>query len=148
MIAPTKQARFAAPRHLWWVGAAGAVWSLIGVAGYLAAETGLAQGVDLPSEQLNYFENIPAWAVAFWALGVWGSLLGAIALLFRSRLAVMLFAASIIGMLGTTMYQRAFSDLPQSMQTPGQNLFAVTIWLVTFALFAYANRMAAKGVLR
>jgi hypothetical protein len=34
-------------------------------------------------EQLDFFLGIPAWAVATWALAVWGGVLGAILLLAR-----------------------------------------------------------------
>ena len=40
------------------------------------------------------------------------------------------------------------ADLPQEMQTAGQNLFAVAIWVITIFLFIYSSRMARAGVLK
>jgi hypothetical protein len=100
-----------------------------------------------PPEQLEYFYSFPAWAVAFWALGVWGSAIGSLLLLLRKKLAVWAFGVSIIGLLGTTFYERMVAVIPQSMQSTGQNLFAVAIWVITIGLFVYASRMTAKGVL-
>ncbi len=136
-----------APWHLWVVGGVSLLWNLGGVASYMATELGQLEGMAFPPEQLAYFYGFPAWAVAFWALGVWGSALGSLLLLLRKRLAVWAYGISIIGLLGTTVYERMVAIIPESMQSTGQNLFAAAIWVITFGLFVYARRMAAKGVL-
>ena len=136
-----------APWHLWVVGAVSLLWNLAGVVSYMATELGQLEGMAFPPEQLEYFYSFPAWAVAFWALGVWGSALGSLLLLLRKKLAVWAFGVSIIGLLGTTFYERMVAVIPQSMQSTGQNLFAVAIWVITIGLFVYASRMTAKGVL-
>lgn len=136
-----------APWHLWVVGAVSLLWNLAGVVSYMATELGQLEDMAFPPEQLEYFYSFPAWAVAFWALGVWGSALGSLLLLLRKKLAVWAFGVSIIGLLGTTFYERMVAVIPQSMQSTGQNLFAVAIWVITIGLFVYASRMTAKGVL-
>jgi hypothetical protein len=136
-----------APWHLWVVGAVSLLWNLTGVVSYMATELGQLEGMAFPPEQLEYFYSFPAWAVAFWALGVWGSAIGSLLLLLRKKLAVWAFGVSIIGLLGTTFYERMVAVIPQSMQSTGQNLFAVAIWVITIGLFVYASRMTAKGVL-
>ncbi len=136
-----------APWHLWVVGAVSLLWNLTGVVSYMATELGQLEGMAFPPEQLEYFYSFPAWAVAFWALGVWGSAIGSLLLLLRKKLAVWAFGVSIIGLLGTTFYERMVAVIPQSMQSTGQNLFAVAIWVITIGLFVYASRMTAKDVL-
>ncbi len=110
--------------------------------------TGNLDAFGVPSEMHGYFYSFPAWAVAFWALGVWGCFLGSLALVFRSRWATALFGISIVGLIGTTVYERLFAELPAAMQTTGQNLFAVAIWIITIGLFIYSSRMQRNGVLR
>lgn len=136
-----------APWHLWVVGGVSLLWNLGGVASYMATELGKLEQMKIPPEQLGYFYGFPAWAVAFWALGVWGSAIGSLLLLLRKKLAVWSFGISIVGLLGTTFYERMVAVIPQSLQSTGQNLFAVAIWVITFGLFVYASRMTAKGVL-
>ena len=136
-----------APWHLWVVGVVSLLWNLMGVASYMATELGQLEGMAFPREQLEYFYSFPAWAVAFWALGVWGSAIGSLLLLLRKKLAVWSFGVSIIGLLGTTFYERMVAVVPESMQSTRQNLFAVAIWVITIGLFVYASRMTAKGVL-
>ncbi|MBD2842445.1 hypothetical protein [Erythrobacter rubeus] len=136
------------PWHLWVIGVVSLLWNAVGAASYTMTELGMLDGMGMPSEQLDYFYSFPAWAVAFWALGVWGCLFGSLALLFRSKWAVWLFGISIIGLLGTTYYQRAVADMPPSLATTGQDIFAAVIWIITIGLFFYASRMKRAGVLR
>ena len=136
------------PWHLWVVGVVSLLWNSGGAASYTMTELGMLEGMALPPEQLEYFSGFPAWAVAFWALGVWGCFFGSVALLFRSRLAVWLFGVSIVGLVGVTIFERAVAVVPASLQTQGQNLFALAIWVITIGLFFYAVRMKRAGVLR
>lgn len=136
------------PWHLWVVGVVSLLWNSGGAASYTMTELGMLEGMALPPEQLEYFSGFPAWAVAFWALGVWGCFFGSVALLFRSRLAVWLFGVSIVGLVGVTIFERAVAVVPASLQTQGQNLFALAIWVITIGLFFYAVRMKRAGVLK
>lgn len=136
------------PWHLWVVGAISLLWNSGGAISYSSTKFGMLEGSGMAPEQIEYLSNFPAWASAFWALGVWGAFIGSAALLFRSRFSVALFGVSLIGLAGTTAYQRIFSDLPESFATTGQNLFAVAIWVITLGLFIYSNRMKRAGVLK
>lgn len=136
------------PWHLWVVGIVSLLWNSGGVASYTMTELGMLEGMEFSQEQLDYFYGFPAWAVAFWALGVWGCFFGSIALLLRSRFAVWLFGVSIVGLIGTTYYERMVGDLPASFETTGQYAFAVAIWVITIGLFIYSSRMARAGVLK
>jgi type IV secretory pathway VirB6-like protein len=99
-------------------------------------------------EQLAYFYSFPAWTNAAWAVGVWGSVTGSVGLLLRKRWAQWAFAASIGGLLGTSLYTMALTDGIAVMGGIGPLLFSVVIWAFTIALFFYARAMARRGVLR
>lgn len=137
-----------APWHLWAVGIFSLLWNGAGVVSYLATAFGRLEGMGFDAQQMAYFYGFPAWAVAFWALGVWGSFLGSVALLMRRGWASAAYAVSIVGLVGTTYYERAVADIPESMETHGNLLFAGAIWAITIALFYYARRMKQSGVLR
>jgi hypothetical protein len=98
-------------------------------------------------EQLAYFYSFPAWAVACWAIGVWGALLGSVALLLRQRWAVWAFGASILGMVLTTIYNFGMTDGVRLMG-PGALAFTAVIWAVALFLFFYARAMEKRAVLR
>ena len=137
-----------APLHLWIVGVVSLLWNFGGVMSYTSTKLGYLEAMDYPPDMLAFVEGFPAWATAFWALGVWGAFFGSVALLFRSKWAVSLFGIALIGLAGTTVYQRIVADLPEGFQTTGQNLFAAAIWVITIGLFIYASRMQRAGVLR
>lgn len=136
------------PWHIWVIGGIALLWNGIGVMAFLATVTGSIDPANYPPEQIEFFNNTPLWANAFWAVGVFFALFGSLALLLRHRTAVLLFGISIIGLIGSTAYQRLSGDLPEMMQTTGQNLFALAIWAITLFLFIYANRMRGAGVLK
>jgi len=100
-----------APLHLWIVGILSLLWNAMGCFDYLATKLRLDFYMSQFTEaQLEYFYSFPAWLSIFWALGVWGSLLGSLALLLRSRWAVALFAVSLLGMIVSTAYTVLLSN--------------------------------------
>lgn len=137
-----------APWHLWAVGLVSLLWNSGGAFSYTMTHLGRLESMDMPAEQIAYYSTFPAWATAFWALGVWGCFFGSIALLWRSRFAVWLFAISIVGLIGTTIFQWGVSEMPEVLTTMGHKLFAAAIWVITIGLFIYARRMREAGVLR
>jgi hypothetical protein len=137
-----------APRHLWIVGVLSLLWNAFGATDYLLTQTNNeAYLSQFTPEQLAYFTDFPAWATAAWALGVWGALAGSILLLMRRRLAMQAFGVSLAGMAISFAYQYGASDV---MAVMGGSIvvFTVVIVVVGIALFAYARRQAARGVLR
>ena len=134
-----------APWHLWAIGIVTLLWNAIGITSYLMTELGKLDALGMTESQIAYFETFPAWATAFWALGVWGSFLGSVLLLLRSAHAVTAFAVSVIGLVGTTVFQRFIIELPADMNNPALD---IAIWAITLATLWYAVKMRGAGVLR
>jgi len=135
------------PIHLWIVGVLSLLWNAVGCFDYVATRLRLEFYMSQFTEaQLEYFHSFPAWATAFWAFGVWGALLGSLALLAKSRWAVALFALSLAGMAVSTVYTVFFSDGLELMGTAG-NVFSAVIFVVGVALLVYARAMRARAVL-
>ena len=85
------------PWHLWVVGILGVLWDAVGAWDYLATETqNEAYMSRFTPEQLEFFYGFPTWVVAFWALAVWGGVLGTILLLLRKRLAAPVLLVSFL----------------------------------------------------
>lgn len=138
-----------APWHLWLVGAVALLWNSFGAFDYLMTQTrNEAYMGKFTPEQLEYFYGFPAWVVAFWAIAVWGAVLGSILLLLRRRLAVPVFAASLAAMVVTTVYNFVLSDGLAHMGGAGPLIFSIVIFLVAVGLLVYARAMAGRGVLR
>ena len=142
------QTKPAAPIHLWIIGILSLLWNAIGAIDYLATQFGVASYMSQFSpEQLDYFDAFPTWMVAAWATGVWGSVLGSVALLLRKTWAFWLFLASLIGLALSSIYNFALSDGLEIMGS-GAAIFNAVIWLIALFLLFYARAMVKRGVLK
>jgi hypothetical protein len=136
------------PMHLWIVGLISLLWNAMGAFDYSATELRLEFYMSqFTQEQLDYFYGFPAWVIAAWAIGVWGSLLGSIGLLLRKRWAVPLFGIAILGLAVTTLYNAVLSNGFEIMGD-GAAVFTAVIWVIEVLLLLYSLKMAGRGVLR
>ena len=143
------------PWHLWVVGLISLAWNAFGANDYLQTQLGnlayfesMMDGIDATPEQaLAYFQSYPAWVQAAWAIGVWGSVLGLLLLLLRSRFAVHAFALSLLGLATTTVYQLIVGQ-PDWLHNAMTTIINIVIWSIATFLLIYALSMRSKGVLR
>ncbi|WP_095011545.1 hypothetical protein [Tsuneonella mangrovi] len=137
-----------APWHLWVVGLLTLLFNFGGVADYVGThafpDTYLAQ---FDAETRAYFLGFPAWQVAFWAFGVWGSFVASILVLARSRYAFHSLLVGLLGLAVMTLVQYT-STMPASIDTPGVHIFNAVIWAVQLLLLWYIVRQSTAGVLR
>ena len=142
--------RSATPWHLWAVGLISLLWNCYGGYDYTMSHVGglaFFQSMGFDEEVFAWFEAMPAWATAAWAIGVWVSLIGSILLLARSRHAATAFLISLIGAAGSFAYQFT-SDRPTSLEGFGNTVMPVVILIAIVLQWYYARRMSAAGVLR
>ena len=141
------QATEKTPWHFWAVGIVSLLWNAFGAFDYFMTQTrNDSYLAAFTPEQRAYFENFPAWVEAFWAIGVWGAVAGSVALLFRNRHAVWLFAASLLGLFVTTVWQFLLAETkPFDIMPKEAAYITVVIWVVAIALLYYANRQKAAG---
>lgn len=136
------------PAHLWAIGVISLLWNSFGCFDYLmTAIRDPATMAAMSAPARAYVEALPGWLIAFWALGVWGSLAGSLLLLARSRHAVTAFAVSLLGLAVSQGYQMLTSR-PAEMSSTAMAVFTVVIWGALGFFLLYARRMAAAGVLR
>lgn len=138
------------PVHLWAVGVVSLLWNAFGAVDYTMTKLKNPEYMAaFTAEQQAYFYSFPLWANVGWALGVWGSVLGSVLLLMRSRHAVTAFLLSIAGLAISCIYQFGmhYGDLERMFGTFPM-IFTAVIWVILIALFLYARAQAAKGVLR
>jgi hypothetical protein len=141
------------PLHLWVVGVVSLLWNAINASDYIFTKMNndwyLKEVGGFTAEQIAYFQYFPLWANVGWALGVWGAIAGSLLLLARSRHAVTAFLVSLLGLAISTFYQLG-AQLSEFMRLFGQGpmIFTAVIWAIAIALYLYARRQAASGVLR
>jgi hypothetical protein len=149
MVAPDAGAR--TPWHLWVVGILSLLWN--GFGGYDYTMTRL-RNVDYlsqagdPAAVLAYVDAMPLYAQVGWGLGVWGSLLGSILLLARSRHAVTAFAVSLLGAVLSFAGQYLGPPPPAAMNEGAMKYMPLLIIALVVLQLWYATRQRATGVLR
>jgi len=133
------------PWHLWLIGGLSLLFNAMGVVSYTMTKFDMLAEAGMTADQIAFMNAYPAWASAFWALGVWGAFAGSVLLLLRSRFAVPAMVAATIGLVGTTVYNYGLIEVPAAMEAPALD---IAIWAVTLSLLLYVRRMAAAGVLK
>jgi uncharacterized membrane protein len=137
-----------APWHLWAVGIVSLLWNAMGGVDYTMSHMHNASYLaGMAPEQIAWFDGFPIWATSCWAFGVWGAIAGSLLLLLRSRWAVVAFGISLIGFIGSHVYQFT-SNAPASLNTGSGTIFAAVLGLVAVALLWYAMVMRKRGVLK
>jgi len=138
-----------APVHLWIVGILSLLWNAFGSYDYLMTNLrNEAYLAAFPAEQLAYFDSLPGWLTAFWALGVWGGLAGALLLLARSRHAVLAFGLSVVGIVVSFGYQMMATDMPASMKQGVPAMMPWVIFIIGLAQLWYSRSVEKQGLLR
>ncbi|MEH6696979.1 MAG: hypothetical protein V7675_18230 [Hyphomonas sp.] len=134
------------PWHLWLVGGLSLLWNAFGCVDFTMTATRNAAYLEpYPQEMLDYWLNMPTWMWADWAVGVFGGLLGSIALLLRRKLAVPLFAASFIA----ASISMSFGFLDENApRMEGAGLMSGIIIVIALLLAVYAWWMSRRDVLR
>ncbi|HUG46228.1 MAG TPA: hypothetical protein VMK31_06935 [Sphingomicrobium sp.] len=136
------------PAHLWIIGLIALLWSGYGCYDYLMTMTANPAHMEsLPADQIAYMESLPGWLSAFWALGVWGGLAGAVLLLIKSRYSVWAFGVSLIGAVIGLGYQIFVAEMPASMKEGAMAFLPWAIIIFAAFLFFYSRNMDKKGVL-
>ncbi len=134
-----------APWHLWVVGVLSLLWNAGGAWTFIQAQSGAP--MDMDAHEIAYFATQETWFVAVTDVAVIAPLLGAIALLLRSRWAVHLYALSIAAIVVTTVW-----DVSQGTALLLNDQGWLILNCVTGALailqLAYAALMRKRGVLR
>lgn len=136
------------PWHLWVIGILGGLWSLIGVLSFILTQMNVEAVMSrFPPQQRAYFESFPWWAVAFWAIGVFGGVIGCLLLLLKKRLAFPVLLASVIGAIVYNLGGLFLLGGMEVMRETGGLGFTVIPIIFAAFLAYYARAMSKKGVL-
>lgn len=129
------------PPSFWVITILGLLWNGFGAYLYLLSKFDLETALTGASPAMrDYVIGQPVWASAAYALGIWGSALGSVLMLLRSRRAVPAFLVSLFG--------AAISFLAQALAGVLEPALAVFILLVIAFLWNYSRRCQAQGLLR
>lgn len=135
-----------APKWYMPVAVVALVWNLIGCAAYLSdvmlSPEALAKMTE--AQQAMYAAR-PAWAVAAYAIAVWGGAAGSLGLVLKKAWATPLFVASLAGLVVQDVALFALS--PAKPEGAAYGLQAMVL-AIAVALLLLARKATARGWIR
>ncbi|MCX7357020.1 MAG: hypothetical protein NT015_02550 [Alphaproteobacteria bacterium] len=138
------------PWHLWMVGIVGLLWNGFGAFDFLSTQfrgEAYLRELNMSDAAIAYYAAMPWWALAIWAIGTLGAVLGTVLLLLRSKWAFAVFALSFAGFLASLVYSYLLSTPPDM---GGENMWIMQVVIAAACVFFiwYAWAMQKRGVLR
>ncbi len=133
----------------WSVVGLGLAWNIFGVVQFLASlnatETSLmTQG--LTAEQAMVMLNYPVWMTIAFAVGVFGGIIGSVLLALKSRVAISVFAISLIAYI--ILYIGDITEGVFAALGAPQVIILTFVVAVAAGLLWYARNLRIKGVLK
>lgn len=131
------------PAWYWGAAVVALLWEALGCFAYLnQVSMEAAELAQLPAAQRDIWTAMPGWAVAAYAVAVWGGLTGAVGLLLRRRWARPAFAVSLVAVV--VQFGWTFLATP-ILTTIGTSAAAFPAFIMLVAaLFLWFSGFAAK----
>ncbi|MEW5684423.1 MAG: hypothetical protein AB1942_05865 [Pseudomonadota bacterium] len=145
--AETPAARPSVPVQFWIVSVVSLLWNGFGAFDYSMSHLqgeAYYRAAGMSDAQIALMASYPSWMHGVWAIGVWGSFLGSVLLLLRSKWAVHAFSVSLLGAIGNLAYTALTPAVAKAMGVA----MPLVIVAIILLLIGYARAMAKKGVLR
>lgn len=136
------------PRWFWIAGGLGLAWNLFGVVQFLGSLSATAESLTasgLTAEQAAVMLGYPSWMTGAFAVGVFGGLIGCVLLLLRKRLALPVFAVSLIGYL--ILYIGDITEGVFAAIGPSQIVILSLVVAIAAALLWLARHFGQRGAL-
>ena len=119
------------------------LWNLIGCAAYLMDVTLTPEAVAaMSADQKALYAARPAWAVAVYAIAVWGGALGCVGLIMKKRWARGALLASLLGLIAQDI--ALFGMSPVAIDASVYALQGMVL-VISVLLLLLANRAAREG---
>lgn len=130
--------------NFWIISAAALVWNLIGLAVYISQVTaGPEAYANYTEAQQAFMIGRPAWATSAFAIAVSTGVLGSLLLLLRKALAIIMFAASLLGIVLQQMHAFVFAN-GFEVWGPIGLILPATLIVIAVALLLYSRAAKAK----
>ncbi|PJJ97466.1 hypothetical protein CO641_10880 [Lysobacteraceae bacterium NML91-0213] len=130
------------------VGALALLWNLVGVAAFVMQLSMPAEALAaMPPEQRAVYEATPSWIYLFYGTATIGGALGSLGLLLGRRWAAAVLLVALAALLLQVAASYAVTPAWSLNGAPGL-VFPALLLAIAVALYLFARRMAARGVLR
>ena len=130
----------------WIISVIALIWNAMGVFAYLGQAFMTDEALALLSEsEQDFYNNLPAWVTAAFAIAVFAGILGCLGLLIRKKWATNLFLLSFIAVIVQFVYNFFLQDF---MPVDGASMiWSFVVILIAIFLIGFARKSTAKGYL-
>lgn len=132
------------PWHLWVVAILTLLWNGSGAVTIALAQAGRLSGIS--ADEAAYYAAQPLWFVVTTNIATWAPIAGGVALLFRSKAAVWLFALSLAFIVLTNAYDLS-AGTSRALANQGALIVTILIWVIAVLQLLYSRAMSKRGVL-
>ena len=132
------------PWHIWVVGGLTLLWNGSGAVTILLGQAGWLPG--LSADEAAYYAAQPWWFVILTDIASLAPVAAGVALFFRSRLAVWLFAVSLFFIIVNNLYDLT-AGTSRTLVNQGALIVTITIVVIAVHQVVYALVMEKRGVL-
>jgi hypothetical protein len=130
----------------WVIGIIALLWNISGVGAYLAQAFMSDEALVLLSEaEQAYYNGVPTWVTAAFAISVFTGLTGCIALLMKNKIASLLFVISFIAVIIQFVYNFYIQEF---MEVTGATIgMPIVIIIIALFLIWYSKSCEKRGVI-
>ena len=133
----------------WIIAVIALIWNLMGVSRYLMQAYNVESfRAQFNTEQMAMIDGTPSWATAVFAIAVFSGLLAAILLLLKKRLAVPLFALSLLCVLIQTIYTWVGTNAIEIFEKVDAIVMPLIVVVASIFLYFYSKGAKQKNWLR
>ncbi len=141
----TNQTIIKPPIWFWIISVVALIWNGMGVNQYIQQAYKTEGFMAMYNEeQLALIDNTPSWAIAAFAIAVFGGLIGSLALLLKKKWANTMFLLSLIAIIIQMTYNFIVID---AMEVYGPGAIYMPIMVILFAVFLiwFSKKGITKG---
>ena len=128
----------------WIISVLALLWNSTGIMAYLEqAFMSIEDLESLPVAEQAFYNNLPAWVTAVFAIAVFSGTLGCIALLMRKKWATILFLVSLIAVIAHFI-RNVF--IQTDMEVSAVNMiWSIVVLLIAIFLVWYSKKSFSNG---
>ncbi|PQB04432.1 hypothetical protein [Aureitalea marina] len=133
----------------WIIAVVALIWNIMGVMAYLGSVYMDDATRDLMTpEQIELMEATPAWVTGIFAIATFAGVLGALLMVLKRKLAVPLFAISLIAVLIQNVYAWFATNAAEVYGTVQGYVMPLLVITISIFLFWYSKGATQKGWLK
>ena len=134
----------------WIIAVIALIWNIMGVFAYLGQTVLMTDELKsaLPTEQIELINSSPSWLNIVFAIAVFSGLLACLLLLMRKKLAVPLFAISLLMVLIQNIYGWLGTNAAEVYGSVQGYIMPLIVIIISIFLYFYSKGAAQKGWLR